>query len=327
MEKIIILVPYFGKFPPMFEYWYKTALANSTIDFLLFTDQKIESKENIKTVNMSFDDMRKLIQSKFDFKINLEQPYKLCDYRLAFGYIFEEYVRGYDFWGYSDVDMVLGDLRYMLKDKIDNFDKYNYHGHISLYRTNSDANNLWKLIEKDPRAFNFKEVFSTPDSMYFDEYWGGYSKSLLLGVRVYHNMDICRDPITKECKFYDNIHGVKQQFVILWKNNKLYSVTKDGKETEIIYAHFFRRKFITIKNDKLTQFKIIPGKIIDCDSVNATDFDAREVDFYKQKYIIRKSLNSFKRYGFIKSIRRQKSIRKMNKYHDELRIKFNVKKS
>ncbi len=173
MEKIIILVPYFGKFPPMFEYWYKTALSNSTIDFLIFTDQEIESKFNIKIINMSFDDMRKLIQSKFDFTISLEKPYKLCDYKLAYGYIFEEYVKCYDFWGYSDIDMVLGDIRGMLKDQIDKFDKYNYLGHLSLYRINSEANNLWKLNEEDSRALNYEDVFSTPDSMYFDEYGGG----------------------------------------------------------------------------------------------------------------------------------------------------------
>ena len=175
MEKIIILVPYFGKFPPMFKYWYKTALANITIDFVLFTDQNLESKGNVRIVKMSFGDMRKIIQGKFDFEISLERPYKLCDYRLAYGYIFEEYVKDYDFWGYSDIDMVLGDIRYMLKDQINKIDKYNYHGHLSLYKKNSKANELWKIIEEDKYSCNYKQVFTTPDSMYFDEYWGGVS--------------------------------------------------------------------------------------------------------------------------------------------------------
>ena len=38
MYKIAIIVPYFGRLPQFYKAWEKTALANDTIDFYLFTD-------------------------------------------------------------------------------------------------------------------------------------------------------------------------------------------------------------------------------------------------------------------------------------------------
>ena len=37
-----------------------------------------------------FDDLAKRIRDFFDFEVSLEQPYKLCDFRPAFGDIFAE---------------------------------------------------------------------------------------------------------------------------------------------------------------------------------------------------------------------------------------------
>lgn len=95
MKKIRLIIPYFGKLPTFFPYFLLTAKHNQKIDFLIYTDQKVDQFEilnakNIEFVTLSFDDLREKIQSKFDFKISLKTPYKLCGYRVAYGLIFEE---------------------------------------------------------------------------------------------------------------------------------------------------------------------------------------------------------------------------------------------
>lgn len=47
---IAILVPYFGKLPSNFEYWKKTVLKNSSIDFFLFTDNDLTSERNLHII-------------------------------------------------------------------------------------------------------------------------------------------------------------------------------------------------------------------------------------------------------------------------------------
>ncbi|MFQ7323498.1 MAG: DUF6625 family protein [Streptococcus sp.] len=61
--------------------------------------------DNIAFKTLSFDDLRKKVQSKFDFKISLKTPYKLCDYKGAGGLISEEELKGYDYWGILWIQM------------------------------------------------------------------------------------------------------------------------------------------------------------------------------------------------------------------------------
>ena len=44
-------------------------------------------------------------------QVTLDRPYKLCDFKPAYGFIFGEYLKEYDYWGHCDIDIVWGDLR------------------------------------------------------------------------------------------------------------------------------------------------------------------------------------------------------------------------
>ena len=110
MKRIIVIFPHFGKLPPQYNMWRASALYNPSINFLFFTDCEVEPEENIIVHKMSFDDFKNMVQEKFDFPIELDRPYKICDYRPAFAYILSDYVKGYDFWGWGDLDVVYGDI-------------------------------------------------------------------------------------------------------------------------------------------------------------------------------------------------------------------------
>lgn len=69
-----------------------------SIDFLIFTDADIKSEKNIKVIQMTFEDFKDIIQRAFDFKISLNRPYKLCEYKQTYGYILQSYIKDYDFW-------------------------------------------------------------------------------------------------------------------------------------------------------------------------------------------------------------------------------------
>ena len=120
MKKIIFICPYFGKYPNYFNLTLNSIKYNDTIDWLIITDIKkiYEYPQNVKIINMTFDELREKVQSVFDFKISLDTPYKICDYKCAYGYIFKEYISSYDFWGHCDFDCIYGDLRKYLTENI-----------------------------------------------------------------------------------------------------------------------------------------------------------------------------------------------------------------
>lgn len=109
MPKVIIILPYFGKFDSLFTFWLQSCAYNNTIDFLVITDDKTKYNypQNVKVVYDTFVHLREEIQLLYDFKISLETPYRFCNFRPAYGEIFQNYLEGYDFWGFSDCDNVV----------------------------------------------------------------------------------------------------------------------------------------------------------------------------------------------------------------------------
>ena len=100
MKKCCFIIPYFGKLPNYFPVFLKTCAFNKDYDWLIFSDDcsKYELPINVKIINLEFVDLKEKIKNKFkDFEIDLSYPYKLCDYKPAYGYIFEEYLKIYLF--------------------------------------------------------------------------------------------------------------------------------------------------------------------------------------------------------------------------------------
>lgn len=254
MKTIVILSCYFGKKPDGFENWLKSCEKNSSIDWLIFTD--VDELISIRSVNVKFekitlDYLRKIIEEKLNMKVSLEKPYKLCDFKPIYGYIFQKYIYKYDFWGYCDMDMIFGNIRKFISDDIlDKYDKIYHLGHLSLYRNTEEVNTKFMKIIDD---VNYKKAFTTNNICVFDEIDGifklfeknkiylspdyvdinRFSNKLLLNGEKVNNIIVCP------------IHNYKYQ-TFLYDNGTLYMIffTK-GKINykEIIYIHYSGRKF------------------------------------------------------------------------------------
>ena len=70
-SKVTFLIPYFGKLPNYFDLFLKSCEFNRNYLWIIFTDDTTERRwpSNVLHVAMSFDELKKKIQSKFDFEI------------------------------------------------------------------------------------------------------------------------------------------------------------------------------------------------------------------------------------------------------------------
>jgi len=257
--KIAFIIPYFGKFPEYFKFWLKTAGWNQNIDFLIFTDDQriFDYPSNVKVHYMSFAEMKDYIQKKFPFKISLEHPYKLCDFRLAYGFIFEDFLKTYDFWGHCDLDVVWGDVRHFLTDDVlNNYDKILEHGHCELYRNTENIN---KRFMKDNHPFiSYKEVFSTNASFCFDEKTSPINRNLWKDVKCYSNNKIVVNTS------FDNFSGFFKDFNskkighLCWEQGVLSYRSKEYDIQDIMYAHFQYRTPPIYVDEKSDKFLLTP---------------------------------------------------------------------
>ena len=169
-KSVVLLIPYFGTLPDYFDLWLRSAESNPEFDFFIYTDAQINVRinSNIKIFQTSFEAFRERFYQKLGRNIKLNTPYKLCDYKPAYGYVLEKDIRGFDFWGFCDIDLILGNLsRFITPDKLDDYDKLYRHGHFCLIRNSEKMNTLF--LEKYDHVLDYRYAFSTNYCCHFDE--------------------------------------------------------------------------------------------------------------------------------------------------------------
>lgn len=247
---ICVIVCYFGCLPKWFSLWERSAAYNKRIDFILITDQDIESSYvNIKVVKTSLLNVKRQIEDALNIDCVLDKPYKLCDYRPMFGLIFYDLIQQYDYWGHCDLDQIFGDIYKFVEPVLqEGYLKIYELGHLTFYRNNSKGNNLFRLKGR----WNWKEIASTTDSCYFDEV-GVRDICKFNGIKVYTNKDyadisphhkrftLSNDLLTRREKKNNNYNHQ----VFFWEKGKIFRVVSTRKgmqKKEYSYIHFQKRK-------------------------------------------------------------------------------------
>lgn len=267
MKSIAILFPYFGTLPAQFKMWRASALYNSTIDFMFFTDAEVKPAKNIIVHQMQFSEFQQLTQHAFDFKIVLDRPYKLCEYKQAYGYILHDYIKGYDFWGFGDLDLVYGDIRAFLTESVLEHLFMLGWGHLTLMKNDEDTNTYF--MKQIPGYQNYKDAFTTSKITFFDEFnHKGCS-------------DKWRDCRPNDCWLeapFDNISRPKESFHFCslnrgWQqvifehvDNKLYMLRFNNgqlEKRESLYAHFQHRGMMRDCVTDYSHFLVTPRVIVD----------------------------------------------------------------
>jgi len=119
-------------------------------------------------------------------------PYVMVEFKPALGHIFRQYLEGYTHWGYSDLDIMFGDLeRWITLDELIDYDIVTYgfgdqhrvylRGQFTIHRNDPEKiNQLWRdcnyLSHMDMR---FAQVLSGEKSLQFESAEGCYSAAVL----------------------------------------------------------------------------------------------------------------------------------------------------
>lgn len=186
-------------------------------------------------------------------EVCLPRPYKLCDFRAAYGVIFAKWLEGYDFWGYCDIDIVWGDLQSFFTDEVfSSFDKIQESGHLSFYRNIERVNTLY--LQPAPNV-SYKDVFKSPRNFSFDEHGGVRYLTYLKGLsHIWITKYFDANPA--KSKLADCRNDNYRRQILYWEDGHLYREFVDGKKQsrhsyeypevtrdEYAYIHLQQRRF------------------------------------------------------------------------------------
>jgi len=212
----ILLCPYFGPFPE----WMDLFLADFVRTmrpqgYTLLLDTDMESfKDRVKE------------------KLGIDYPGvrgsgKVWDYRGSLGVLYSEEIKGFDFYGHCDFDVVWGSINRWASDEVlSELDVYSSHneyvcGCFSLYRNHKFVNDLFRSYSL------WKDHLTIPDPTGWIEQ--AYSRTLeLSGLRYRYDISCQGYPFTDHP-------------VLIKKGNTLYQII-DENWIEIGLFHFRRSK-------------------------------------------------------------------------------------
>lgn len=256
MNSRVIIGVYFGKLPSSIRLFLKSCSYNKKIDYIFFTDQKLDNvPANVTIIKMTLNEMSILASKKLNIEnICLKKPYKCCDFKPAYGVIFEDYIKNYQFWGYCDFDLIFGNIDGVInKDVWDKYDRILPLGHLSFYRNTKEVNTRYK--KEGSKVGSYLKVFTTDKSYVFDESGGItsiYKKNNFASFeeRVFADISIIYKRFRLALKDKNYAHQV-----FYWENGHIYRAYIDTRERKICkdefaYIHFKRRKrmIVFVKN-------------------------------------------------------------------------------
>ncbi|SRX55346.1 DUF6625 family protein [Aequorivita sp. CIP111184] len=242
MKSILLIVPYFGKWPLWFDAFLLSVAANPTINWLCPTDCEIPKSQpaNITFLSTTISQLNQHINNVVEAEVPLN-PRKFCDLKPAYAEIFAKQVVGYDFWGFCDMDIVWGDVRkFITEDILSEHDiissrKENISGHFNLFRNTPQLNSLYKRLP------NYRVLYGVPEFKWTDEViLSNFIKTdpafKALGIKVYWSKILCNQ---------ENGRDSHQEYYLdkwLWKDGKMLQLKNGEPIDEVMYLHFINWK-------------------------------------------------------------------------------------
>lgn len=169
--RLILIAPWFGPWPVWINLYLESCRWNDWVTWLIPTDQ--DPPEN-QPPNAIFQPMttEELFERAGDLTgldLRGHPAYKLCDIRPVFGTLFEDDIAGHSHFGYTDHDIIYGQLSCELTpERLNSYEVISGHaklqaGHLSVFQNTARMRNAWKRMPGVRRAMK------TPQHVGFDE--------------------------------------------------------------------------------------------------------------------------------------------------------------
>jgi hypothetical protein len=206
------------------------------------------------------------VNNRLGVRFDAIENYKFCELKPMRGFLFEEEIQGYDFFGYGDIDLIYGNIRKFCTDSIlEKINVYSTHtwcisGHFALIRNEKCFRNAFKRIRK------WKEIIEHSDYQRFDEdlfiqafKYPEYLSKFRLGRFVYDIFHFSSRKYRNNLVLFE--HFTTPLTPIRWLdgtfNHPKVWFWKDGRVTnningdvEFIYFHFMNYKHARFMDTK-----------------------------------------------------------------------------
>ncbi len=171
MPSIALVECWFGPFPVWHDFYLKSCEQNPDINFIIVYDGGDPSRrpKNVRWIKLSKPALEARAKKILGTEIRLANGFKVTDLRPAFGAIFRDELKDFEFWGYNDSDMFWGQiLQFLPRTVLDNYDvitgcRTSVVGQFTLFRNSGITQDVYQLLPE------FSATINRPEPAHLDE--------------------------------------------------------------------------------------------------------------------------------------------------------------
>lgn len=275
---VTLIVPYFGKLPDHFQFWLQTCGNNTEFQWLIFTDdlRDFNYPQNVHRITMSLETLKTRFEITLGFSVALFRPYKLCDFKPLYGVLFSEYLQDSQYWGYSDVDLLFGQLsNFITSSDLITYDKISVLGHLSIFKNIEKINHAFELCD-------YQEILQDARSRVFDEFRFEPNINSIMreaGFKVkvaipYADIDFQHYSFGLHQYISGNRSQSLPRYPLIFEYNdgEVIGLELRGNkivETEYAYVHFQKRNIRLCAEMGVKRFLLVPNKICEYEPITS----------------------------------------------------------
>jgi hypothetical protein len=241
---LAIVVSYFGEAPLWLPAFLLSCRHNPDVQWLLYTDfaVPVPLPANVTLTHMDIRELRRRSSAVFGTRIAITHRRKVNDLKPAYGLIFADDLAPFDFWAYSDLDIVWGDVRrFVTDDLLEHHDIVSARsdrvcGHFTLFRNTAPINRTLELIP------DVAQAMAGPSYLRLDEreltqhlrdhLRQAHRARLPASPRVFWQADWTIDTA------YQKAMGDRPSDRLWWRDGRTF----DAEGRELMYLHFHKLK-------------------------------------------------------------------------------------
>ena len=171
--RIAIVATHFGRSPVWLPAFLQSCRENPDVRWLIYTDidVTVPVPANVEFKPTPLHEFNARCSDALGARIDVQSTFlkKLSDLKPAYGMIFADDLEPFDFWAYSELDVIWGDIRsWITDDLLAEHDliaatKYKLCGHFTLFRNTEQMNRTFEIMPDavrtmaDPRHLRLDE--------------------------------------------------------------------------------------------------------------------------------------------------------------------------
>ena len=237
---IAIVNTFFGPAPAWLPAFFRSCQGNPDVRWLIYADFDVPTPANVTIRPLTLDEFNERASAAVGTAITIERARirKICDFKPVYGLMFADDLREYDWWAFSDLDVVWGDIRRFVTDDL-------LHAHIVVsprqrklgghgtFVRNTEANNRLFTIVPDVLAILTDPLYLRLDENILTHHLRELiaTSSFKARPKIYWEQEM-----TITAEYQKALLASEADWRMWWRDGRTF----DAEGREVMYLHFHK---------------------------------------------------------------------------------------